>query len=154
MPHRRRALVSRGFQLLDPAGLIAAFEHAYNYPVQIVAAKRDAVRSSLGNADQSDRQSGLSSASDTARVALHDGAVCAADNALAPGLFTFAAGGLGRILLPRQRASPHQRRRHMKRTLIASAAFVMAAALGTPALAADTVEMTWMSIANWYFKIG
>jgi L-ascorbate metabolism protein UlaG (beta-lactamase superfamily) len=24
----------------------------------------------------------------------------------------------------------------------------------TPGLAATTVEMTWMSIANWYFKIG
>jgi L-ascorbate metabolism protein UlaG (beta-lactamase superfamily) len=47
------------------------------------------------------------------------------------------------------------RRRHMKRTLIASAAFVMSATIGTPAAAAGpTVEMTWMSIANWYFKIG
>jgi hypothetical protein len=42
----------------------------------------------------------------------------------------------------------------MKRTLIA-AAFVMSAALGTP-VAAQTqgVEMTWMSIANWYDDCG
>ena len=43
----------------------------------------------------------------------------------------------------------------MKRSLIAAAALVMSAALGTPAAAAGpTVEMTWMSIANWYFKVG
>ena len=38
---------------------------------------------------------------------------------------------------------------------IASAALALAALLAIPALAAPTsVEMTWMSIANWYFKIG
>ena len=39
--------------------------------------------------------------------------------------------------------------------LVAVAALACAAACATPASAAPpTVEMTWMSIANWYFKIG
>jgi len=39
--------------------------------------------------------------------------------------------------------------------LLAAAALACAAAIATPAAAAPpTVEMTWMSIANWYFKIG
>ena len=43
----------------------------------------------------------------------------------------------------------------MKRKVIASAALVLSAVLVTPAFAAPpSVEMTWMSIANWYFKIG
>jgi L-ascorbate metabolism protein UlaG (beta-lactamase superfamily) len=43
----------------------------------------------------------------------------------------------------------------MHRKLIASALLSLAATFVPPALAADTrVEMTWMSIANWYFKIG
>jgi len=43
----------------------------------------------------------------------------------------------------------------MKRRLIASAAVALSAAFSTPVYAAPpTVEMTWMSIANWYFKIG
>ena len=43
----------------------------------------------------------------------------------------------------------------MKRKLIASAALALSAACATSALAAPpSVEMTWMSIANWYFKIG
>ena len=43
----------------------------------------------------------------------------------------------------------------MKRKLIASAALALSAACATPAFAAPpTVEMTWMSIANWYIKIG
>ena len=42
-----------------------------------------------------------------------------------------------------------------RRTLIAGAALALFAAATQPALAAPpTVEMTWMSIANWYFKIG
>jgi hypothetical protein len=42
-----------------------------------------------------------------------------------------------------------------RRTLIAGAALALFAAATHPALAAPpTVEMTWMSIANWYFKIG
>ena len=43
----------------------------------------------------------------------------------------------------------------MKSNSIASAALVLAAVFATPAVAASpSVEMTWMSIANWYFKIG
>jgi hypothetical protein len=43
----------------------------------------------------------------------------------------------------------------MKRNLIAAAALTLSAALaGTAVAAPPTVEMTWMSIANWYFKIG
>ncbi|HEY2629056.1 MAG TPA: hypothetical protein VGI57_08005, partial [Usitatibacter sp.] len=43
----------------------------------------------------------------------------------------------------------------MKRKLMAAAAIAIAGAWTTAALAAPTsVEMTWMSIANWYFKIG
>jgi len=43
----------------------------------------------------------------------------------------------------------------MKNRLIAGAALALSAACTAPALAAPpTVEMTWMSIANWYFKIG
>jgi len=39
--------------------------------------------------------------------------------------------------------------------LVAVAALACAAAIAAPASAAPpTVEMTWMSIANWYFKIG
>jgi len=39
--------------------------------------------------------------------------------------------------------------------LVAAAALACAAAIAAPASAAPpTVEMTWMSIANWYFKIG
>ena len=39
--------------------------------------------------------------------------------------------------------------------LAAVAALACAAVIATPAAAAPpTVEMTWMSIANWYFKIG
>src|SRR5678815_251074 len=39
--------------------------------------------------------------------------------------------------------------------LVAVAALACAAAIAAPASAASpTVEMTWMSIANWYFKIG
>src|SRR5436190_22911394 len=39
--------------------------------------------------------------------------------------------------------------------LLAAAALACAAAIATPAAAAPpSVEMTWMSIANWYFKIG
>ena len=39
--------------------------------------------------------------------------------------------------------------------LVAAAALACAAAIAAPASAASpTVEMTWMSIANWYFKIG
>jgi hypothetical protein len=42
-----------------------------------------------------------------------------------------------------------------RRTLIASAALAMSAACGTTGTAqTPSVEMTWMSIANWYFKIG
>ncbi len=42
----------------------------------------------------------------------------------------------------------------MTRRLVVAAALVCAT-LAAPALAAPpTVEMTWMSIANWYFKIG
>jgi hypothetical protein len=38
---------------------------------------------------------------------------------------------------------------------LAAATIALAAACAAPALAATpTVEMTWMSIANWYFKIG
>jgi hypothetical protein len=51
---------------------------------------------------------------------------------------------------------PRRRKHLMKRNLlswVASAAF--ATAFSTAAFAAPpTVEMTWMSIANWYFKIG
>ena len=43
----------------------------------------------------------------------------------------------------------------MKNRLIAGAVLALSAACTTPASAAPpTVEMTWMSIANWYFKIG
>jgi hypothetical protein len=43
----------------------------------------------------------------------------------------------------------------MSRRLVAAAALACAAAIAAPASAAPpTVEMTWMSIANWYFKIG
>ena len=43
----------------------------------------------------------------------------------------------------------------MIRRLAAAAAFSAATTCITPALAAPpSVEMTWMSIANWYFKIG
>jgi L-ascorbate metabolism protein UlaG (beta-lactamase superfamily) len=43
----------------------------------------------------------------------------------------------------------------MSRRLAALAALSIAAACTEPALAAPpSVEMTWMSIANWYFKIG
>lgn len=43
----------------------------------------------------------------------------------------------------------------MARKLIASASMLLFAAYVNAALAAPpTVEMTWMSIANWYFKIG
>ena len=43
----------------------------------------------------------------------------------------------------------------MSRRLVAAAAFACATAIAAPASAAPpTVEMTWMSIANWYFKIG
>jgi hypothetical protein len=43
----------------------------------------------------------------------------------------------------------------MSGRLVAVAALACAAAIAAPASAAPpTVEMTWMSIANWYFKIG
>ena len=43
----------------------------------------------------------------------------------------------------------------MIRKLAVPAALAVAAACSTPAVAAPpSVEMTWMSIANWYFKIG
>lgn len=43
----------------------------------------------------------------------------------------------------------------MKRKLIALAAWVLSSTCTTAAHAAPpSVEMTWMSIANWYFKIG
>jgi hypothetical protein len=45
----------------------------------------------------------------------------------------------------------------MQHTALTAAALVLSAvcAAPAPALAAPpTVEMTWMSIANWYFKIG
>jgi len=43
----------------------------------------------------------------------------------------------------------------MKKNPIAAAALALSCALATSASAAPpTVEMTWMSIANWYFKIG
>ncbi len=43
----------------------------------------------------------------------------------------------------------------MSRKLIAAAALSFSALSIAPAIAAGTsVEMTWMSIANWYFKIG
>jgi L-ascorbate metabolism protein UlaG (beta-lactamase superfamily) len=41
------------------------------------------------------------------------------------------------------------------RSLVAAAALALSTGLSAPALAAPpSVEMTWMSIANWYFKIG
>ena len=43
----------------------------------------------------------------------------------------------------------------MSGRLVAVAALACAAAIAAPASAAPpTVEMTWMSIANWYFKVG
>ncbi len=42
----------------------------------------------------------------------------------------------------------------MRRTLVAAAALACAAVAIPAAAAPPTVEMTWMSIANWYFKIG
>ncbi len=42
----------------------------------------------------------------------------------------------------------------MRRTLVAAAALACAAVALPAAAAPPTVEMTWMSIANWYFKIG
>lgn len=43
----------------------------------------------------------------------------------------------------------------MRRTLVAAAAVSLATLCAAPAIAADTrVELTWMSIANWYFKVG
>jgi hypothetical protein len=43
----------------------------------------------------------------------------------------------------------------MKSNLIASAALALSAVFAAPSMAAaPSVEMTWMSIANWYFKIG
>jgi len=42
----------------------------------------------------------------------------------------------------------------MIRKCIALLALLMSTLAAIPALAATTVEMTWMSIANWYFKIG
>ena len=43
----------------------------------------------------------------------------------------------------------------MRKTLIATAALALSCAFAGAAQAAPpTVEMTWMSIANWYFKIG
>lgn len=48
MPHRIAVLVFPGFQLLDAAGPIAAFEVAGRYTVRVVAAGPGAVRSSSG----------------------------------------------------------------------------------------------------------
>jgi transcriptional regulator GlxA family with amidase domain len=48
MPHRVAVLVFPGFQLLDAAGPIAAFEVAGHYAVRVVASEPGAVRSSSG----------------------------------------------------------------------------------------------------------
>src|SRR6478609_6347491 len=43
----------------------------------------------------------------------------------------------------------------MSRRWIAAAAMLLSSALPAPSFAApSSVEMTWMSIANWYFRIG
>src|SRR4051812_10390225 len=43
----------------------------------------------------------------------------------------------------------------MSRRWIAAAAMLVSSTLTAPSFAAPvSVEMTWMSIANWYFKIG
>src|SRR5581483_8973338 len=42
----------------------------------------------------------------------------------------------------------------MIRKCVALLALLSSVLCATPAAAATTVEMTWMSIANWYFKIG
>src|SRR5690349_24390237 len=51
------------------------------------------------------------------------------------------------------RATTIRRGAPMPRKTLAAAALAVACA-GTAHAAPPTVEMTWMSIANWYFKIG